>query len=89
MTRLVCIVVHRSSHFLLEHSCDSDNPTSAGSTFHSLEVLGKKENLGGILRVKGNLEFIRMTVPSSCFLGELQQRPLHSKMSTTTSMRFS
>jgi len=30
-----------------------------------------------------------MTVPSSCFLGEMQQRPLDSKMSTTTSMRFS
>ena len=53
MTRLVCIVVHRSSHFLLEHSCDSDNPTSAGSTFHSLEVLGKKENLGVFLELKG------------------------------------
>ena len=53
MTRLVCIVVHRSSHFLLEHSCDSDNPTSAGSTFHSLKVLGKKENLGVFLELKG------------------------------------
>ena len=53
MTRLVCIVVHRSSHLLLEHSCDSDNPTSAGSTFHSIEVLGKKENLGVFLELKG------------------------------------
>ena len=90
MTRLVYIVVHRSSHFLLEHSCDSDNPTSAGSTFHSLEVLGKKKNLGAFLELKGIWNsYDCMTVPSSCFLGELQQRPLDSKMSTTTSTRFS
>ena len=51
MTRLVCIVVHRSSHLLLEHSCDSDNPTSAGSTFRSLEVL----ELKGIWNKHGRL----------------------------------
>ena len=88
MTRLVCIVVHRRSHFLLEHSCDSDNPTSAGSTFHSLEVLEKKENLGVFLELKGiwnsYVWLFRVLV-----LGELQQRPLDSKMSTTTSTRFS
>ena len=52
---------------------DRDNTNSAGSTFHSLKILGKKENLRAFVELKGvrNL-FACRTVTCSCFLEELQ-----------------
>ena len=44
--------------------------TSAGSWFHSLEDLGKKENLRAFLET--DCYVLRMTVTCSSFLGELQ-----------------
>ena len=66
------LVWKESVAFSLNTASDGDTTTSAGSWFHSLDVLGKKWEFKGILRAKGRLEFIRMTVPCSCFRGELQ-----------------